>query len=114
MRIVQESENLGDKLSYFFKVVPSYAISDSILYSFNREELNKTRNYTEADIFLANINNETLPIRTNISLERWDLPNMGGDFVALCGNGLVFTILLVMIETGCFMWLARRCSRDNT
>jgi|688.fasta_scaffold928455_2 hypothetical protein len=57
LRIVKESENLGDKLSYIFKFVPSYAISDGLLYSFNRDELNKTRNYTEADIFLADLKN---------------------------------------------------------
>jgi ATP-binding cassette subfamily A (ABC1) protein 3 len=57
MRFVREAEQLGDLLSYIFKVVPSFAISDSLLYSFNREDLNKTRNYTEADIWLAEYQN---------------------------------------------------------
>jgi hypothetical protein len=113
LRIVKESENLGDKLSYIFKLVPSYAISDGLLYSFNRNELNKTRNYTEADIFLADLKNYTLPLRTNISLASWDLPNIGGDLIALCGNAFVCTLLLVLIETGCFMWLARSCSNKQ-
>ncbi len=56
-RFVREAEQLGDLLSYIFKVVPSFAISDSLLYSFNREDLNKTRNYTEADIWLAEYQN---------------------------------------------------------
>jgi hypothetical protein len=53
MRLVKEAEHLGDLLSYTFKVVPSFALSNSILYAFNKEDLNKTRNYTEADIWLA-------------------------------------------------------------
>jgi len=51
--------------------------------------------------------------RTNISLASWDLPNIGGDLIALCGNAFVCTTLLVLIETGSFMWLVRRCSKEQ-
>ena len=46
MRMIKEAEKQGDKLSYIFKFIPSYAISDSLLYSFNKAEMNTTRNYT--------------------------------------------------------------------
>ena len=50
---------------------------------------------------------------TNISLASWDLSNIGGDLIALCGNAFVCTTLLVLIETGSFMWLVRRCSKEQ-
>lgn len=69
LRIVQESEKLGDLLSYLLKIVPSFAIADSLLYSMNREDLNKTRNYTEADKWLATYQGVELLPRTEITLE---------------------------------------------
>lgn len=34
---------------------------------------------------------------------------MGGDLIALGGNAAIFTIALVLIETGSFMFIARFC-----
>ena len=110
MRMVQEAENLGDLFSYIFKIVPSFAISDSLLWSFNREDLNKTRNYTEADFWLSEYRNMTLAQRTNITLEPWELANMGGNLVSLGVNAIVFGTLLVLIESGI---LACRCRRQQ-
>lgn len=117
MRMAQDAENLGDLLSYTFKVIPSFALSDSLLYSFNRADLNKTRNYTEAEIWLANYKRTTLPERTNITLQAWDLPNMGGDLISMGGNALIFGVVLILIETGCLSWaieaVVNRCKRNN-
>ena len=75
--------------------------------------MNNTRNYTEADTFLAELNNKTLPLRTNISLSSWDMPNMGGNLVALWGNATIFTLILILIETGFFIYLVKICNKKE-
>lgn len=47
MRVIEETEDTGDKLSMWLKIIPSYAFTNGILYSGNKEILNKTREYSE-------------------------------------------------------------------
>ena len=49
MRMVKQTENQGDLLSKIFRFLPSFAFSQSMLYSTSRETMNETRNYTESD-----------------------------------------------------------------
>lgn len=112
MRMVQETESQGDLLSYILKfLVPSFAFTNSMLYTSNRKALNETRNYTEGDRLKAELLGEELLPRTNITLESFDLANMGGDFLALAGQSVVFLVILILIETGILMWFANiiRC-----
>ena len=109
MRMLKETENTGDVLSKIFKIIPSYALSDAVLYSVSSELLNKTRNYTEGDILKAKRDEVELPQRVNITRESWDLANMGGDVIALAAESTICLALLIAIETGFFVWLASKC-----
>ena len=111
MRMVKESENEGDLLSYIFKVIPSYAFTDAVLYSTAYETMNNTRNYTEGERLKARKDEEILPIRTNISLESFDLPNIGGDLISLGSASLFFLILLLVVEVGCFVHCMMKCQQ---
>jgi len=73
--------------------------------------MNETRAYLESDIWHARQKDIILPNRTNITLENWDGPNMGGDYLALLLASGVFTIILILVETACLVWVAEKISR---
>ena len=43
LRSNRDTENLGDSLSYLFKILPSYCFSNALLYAAGKEVLNDTR-----------------------------------------------------------------------
>ena len=51
-------------------------------------------------------NREELPERTNITLESFDMANMGGDAVALATQCVFCIAIMIGIETGAFIKLA--------
>jgi len=74
--------------------------------------MNETREYTADELFNATSSKyatslaaieearANMPPRTNITLESFDLANMGGDLVALGAHCVIFLIMLVVIESG--------------
>ena len=76
--------------------------------------LNSTRNYTEGERLQAMYKQEELPERNNITLESYSLANMGGDAVALSVQCVVCIMLVIAIETGLFVKLAKKIGKcDN-
>ena len=106
LRIIKETEDKGDTLSKVFKFLPSFSFSNSMLYSMSKDLMNTTRNYTEGDILQALYKREELPERTNITLESFDMANMGGDVTAFGIHCAICIALLICIETGLFVKLA--------
>ena len=51
-------------------------------------------------------NREDLPERTNITLEGFDMANMGGDAVALASQCVFCIVVMIGIETGAFIKFA--------
>jgi hypothetical protein len=94
------------------KVFPSYALSSGLLYSSSKQLLNKTREYTAAEIFNATSSNsaqilgniqeaiDKLPRRTNITLESFEISNMGGDMIALAFHFIFGILIMIIVETG--------------
>ena len=78
-----------------------------MLYSTSKDTLNSTRNYTEGDVLKAIYKHEELPERTNITLESFTMANMGGDVVALAAQCIFCLVLMICIETGAFLKVAR-------
>ena len=108
------------------KVFPSYALSSGMLYSAGRNLLNETREYTPAEIFNATTRGmggsrmsvtamkdalENLPKRTNVTLESFEIPNMGGDMLALAGHFVICMLVVVIVETG--VCICKRRSAKN-
>lgn len=55
-----------------------------------------------------------MPQRTNITLDSFELANLGGDMLALAAHSLAFIILAIAVETGLCLALClscRRCAR---
>ena len=50
LRLIKQTENYGDLLAKIWKIIPSFAFSNSMLYSTSKDILNSTRNYTESEI----------------------------------------------------------------
>ena len=110
MRLIETVEDQGDTLDAVFKIVPSYALGSSLLYSSSKKILNETREISAAAIFneqsqgtkIASIDIETalnnLGTRTNITLESYEMANMGGSLVALAVHSIVFLLILILIE----------------
>ena len=104
------------------KVFPSYALSSGMLYSAGKKLLNETREYTAAEIFNATQGGTgtrlsksvyedaiaSLPPRTNITLESYDLANMGGDMIALGCHIILWIIVCIIVESSYFA-LCRCC-----
>mmetsp|Transcript_46513 Transcript_46513/g.61629 ORF Transcript_46513/g.61629 Transcript_46513/m.61629 type:complete len:295 (+) Transcript_46513:1509-2393(+) len=122
MRIIKQTEEQGDSLNQVLKVFPSYALSSGMLYSSSKQLLNETREYTAEELFNATTSVRAtslkamqdaianMPPRTNITLESFEMANMGGDLVALGCHCVVFLIFLIIFETGiCLI----RCRAKN-
>ena len=118
LRIIKQTEDTGDQLNDIFKVFPSFALSSGMLYSSSKKLLNETREYTAEELFNATTSVQAtswdaieraiakMPPRTNITLESFEMANMGGDLAALGCHCLLFLMLLIILETGI---LAIRC-----
>lgn len=91
-----------------FKFLPSFALSDGLLYAQSKDIMNETRAYLESDIWHAKQEGYKLPNRTNITLENWDTPNMGGDFKALLIQSISFSLIVVIIETACILLIFKK------
>ena len=112
LRLIKQTEDLGDQYNDYLKVFPSYALSSGMLYSSSKQLLNETREYTAAELFNATTSHKAtnmlaikeaaanMPPRTNITLESFDLANMGGDLIALGAHCFIFLFLLIVIESG--------------
>ena len=110
MRLIRTSEERGDNLNDIMRIFPSYALSSGLLYSSSKQLLNETREYTAAEIFNATTSKNAatfeemlnaiaaMPPRTNITLEPYEMANMGGDVFALGIHCIVFFMIVVAIE----------------
>ena len=91
------------------KIFPGYSLSSGMLYASSKQLLNETREYTPAEIFNAtsrisskDIQDalDSMPPRTNITLESFDLANMGGDVAALGAHCILGLLILIFVEAG--------------
>jgi ABC-type multidrug transport system fused ATPase/permease subunit len=108
LRINLTTEEVGDLLQLVLKFLPSYSLSNSLMYVTSKAVLNETREYSEAERILARNNDVELAARTNVTLENMDLANMGGDMLAMGAVAIASTLLL----TFCLerQWTKPKCS----
>ena len=77
LRLIPDTMATGDSMAGLLKVFPTYTISNSIIYDGSKDVYNSSRELAmEADEDL----NKTVK---NMTLEGWDIENVGGDVRAL-------------------------------
>lgn len=80
LRVIDSTYTIGDKLLWVLKVVPSFCLTNSVMWASSGTQLRAAR--------------PTLPSAN------FDIANMGGDLL-LCGvHFLVWTVVLLLLETG--------------
>jgi ATP-binding cassette, subfamily A (ABC1), member 3 len=76
----------GDALQWIFKIVPSFCLTDSILF-----DSSKARYYL---------------MRPDLQRDSdWDISLLGGNVLALCLHCVVWLLVLFLIEFGAFKWV---------
>lgn len=92
LRIIPATANLGDTLSSLLKAFPVFTISNSIIYDGSKVAFNTTRTFARLQD----------PSINQISLEPWDVGNVGGDLLALCLHLLIGLTVVAGVELGAF------------
>ena len=79
---------IGDRLHWWLKLVPSFCLTNPVMYMSSKDRLFSAR----AD----------LKVDSNL-----DISLIGGDIYALLGHFLGWTLVLVLLEAGAVSWLAK-------
>ncbi len=87
MRIIPSTEHVGDILVWVFKIVPSYTLTDSIMYESTKAQL--------------------VALRPDMAMSDFALDAIGGDILLACVHGGLWIIALVLIEARAFRWADR-------
>lgn len=82
LRVIPATIEVGDLLLWIFKIIPSFCLTNSIMFASSK------------DVFAK--------IRTDVSNDTFDLVNMGGDILLLMSHFVFWTIVLIIIELGAF------------
>jgi hypothetical protein len=85
LRVISSTYIIGDKLMWILKIVPSFCLTNSVMFISS-----KTTLHTD---------------RPNISVDNFNIQNMGGDLLFLGLHFIVWTCFLVMAELGTFSWI---------
>jgi hypothetical protein len=95
LRIIPDTYQIGDSTAAWLRVIPVYAISNSIIYDGSKNSFNSSRSFRQEDD----------PSVPSITLEPYDYKNIGGDIAAMWWHFLVGMIVLLMVEMGAFSWI---------
>ena len=85
LRIIESTSKVGDILAYVFKIIPSYCLTESIIYDAGKLAFTVTRPDLKRD-------------------SDWDLDLQGGNVLALCVHFAFWNLVLIAIELGAFKW----------
>lgn len=84
LRLIESTYDLGDRLNYWLKIVPSFCLTNPIMFQSSRQALVTQRPEQQCDDM--------------------DMQCIGGDLLALGLHAIVWTIVLAAIEAGVFGW----------
>lgn len=79
LRLISSTYAVGDVLVWVFKIIPSYPLTNGIMYQAIKDRL-------------------TL-IRPSLKVPDDDINALGGDILLSCVHGIFWTIVLILIET---------------
>jgi len=82
LRLIDSTAEIGDVLVWVFKIIPTYSLTNGIMYQSLKDTLAVLRPSTKVDDL--------------------DINAMGGDILLLCMHGVFWTLILIMIEARVF------------
>lgn len=94
LRILESTEPLGDGLNSLFRLFPAYPLTNAIIFEGLGESLATAREFSDG-------------LGAEISEDPWDPNNLAGDLRALIQSGILFTIIVILVE---FNPLKRFCA----
>jgi len=101
--IIPGATDWGDNLKWVFKIIPTFSISNTIIYDAAKTSLNSTRTlYRSANIEV-----------NDLTLEGFDFQNIGGDMFFLGMHFIVAVIGIAVLELGLLNCLARTNCRKS-
>jgi len=88
LKIIDSTKEVGDILGWVFKIVPSFCLTDTIMFDSSK-----------ARLFL---------IRPSLKKDSdFDITLLGGNILFLCGHFVVWMFVLLLIENGVFNCFGR-------
>jgi ATP-binding cassette, subfamily A (ABC1), member 3 len=88
LRLIESTWDAGDILQWVFKIIPSFCLTDTIMF-----DSSKAR---------------TFLIRPELKKDSdWDITLLGGNVLLLCMHFILWLIVLFFIELGAFDWTKR-------
>lgn len=88
LKIIESTRSVGDALSWVFKIIPSYCLTETILYDSAKSRLNVVRPDLKRD-------------------SDWDIDLIGGNVLVLCLHFVFWLLVLAIIEMGAFNWIKK-------
>jgi len=85
LRIIESTQKVGDILSWVFKIIPSYCLTESIIYDSGKLAFTVTRPDLKRD-------------------SDWHVDLQGGNVLVLCIHFAFWNLILIAIELGAFKW----------
>lgn len=85
LRIIESTYEVGDILLWVFKIIPSFCLTNSVMFASSKDRLSL--------------------LRPGVPTEDFALENMGGDLLILGIHFVAWTIFVLLVEIGAFNWL---------
>ena len=85
MRVIESTYETGDRLNRWLKIVPSFSLTNPIMFQASKTRLFQLRPELEADDL--------------------DLSLIGGDMLALGVHFFAWTLIIILIEAGALNWV---------
>ena len=88
LRFIESTRDVGDILSWVFKIIPSYCLTEAIAFDSASTRLFLLRPELKKD-------------------SNWDVTLMGGNILVLCLHFIVWGLVVIIIEAGAFNWVTK-------
>jgi len=93
LRLIESTTEIGDILLWVLKIVPTFSLTNSVMYAANKDQLIRERKSVSDDDF--------------------DIDNMSGDIVFLAAHFVFWTLCLIIIEVGALNWINQLLNRTR-
>lgn len=87
LRMIETTFKIGDRLHWWLKIIPSFCLTNPIMYSSSKDRL--------------------FALRPELDKGDLDMSLIGGDMAVLAGHFGFWIIILILIEVGLFSWILK-------